>query len=74
MNVIPPEAEAYFDIRFPPAVPPAEMEEKLREWTKEEGLTVEFLRRHNADKVRFDGPEPQAVVVRGCKVDDPLVM
>ncbi len=34
LNVIPQEAQAGFDIRIPPSVPLAEMNQKINEWVK----------------------------------------
>eukprot|EP01097_Dermamoeba_algensis_P003392 TRINITY_DN2373_c0_g1_i1.p1 TRINITY_DN2373_c0_g1~~TRINITY_DN2373_c0_g1_i1.p1 ORF type:complete len:414 (+),score=103.24 TRINITY_DN2373_c0_g1_i1:86-1327(+) len=43
LNVIPSEAEAGFDIRIPPSVPLDEFEAKMKDWTKEDGLSYEFV-------------------------------
>jgi len=43
LNVVPTEAEAGFDIRIPPTMPFEELEAKLKEWTKEDGVSYQFL-------------------------------
>lgn len=43
LNVVPPEAEAGFDIRIPPHITVAEFEKKLQQWTWSEGVEYEFL-------------------------------
>jgi len=51
LNVIPMEAEAGFDIRIPPSVNLEEFEEKIKEWTKEDGMTYEFLHKTTVNPV-----------------------
>lgn len=57
LNVLPTEAEAGFDIRIPPTVPLAEFEERVKEWTKEEGLAYEFIFRTPAHAVCSTDPD-----------------
>lgn len=45
LNVIPTEAEAGFDMRIPPSLPLEEMEAKVQEWTRDEGVSYEFVTR-----------------------------
>eukprot|EP01087_Luapelamoeba_hula_P013670 TRINITY_DN3912_c0_g1_i4.p1 TRINITY_DN3912_c0_g1~~TRINITY_DN3912_c0_g1_i4.p1 ORF type:complete len:378 (+),score=54.34 TRINITY_DN3912_c0_g1_i4:188-1321(+) len=42
LNVIPSEAEAGFDIRIPPSMPLVDLEAKIKEWTKAEGVSYDF--------------------------------
>jgi aminoacylase len=43
LNVIPTDAMAGFDIRLPPSLPLEKFESMLKEWTKAEGVTYEFV-------------------------------
>eukprot|EP00808_Paulinella_micropora_P014484 g2978.t1 len=43
LNVVPAHAEAGFDIRLPPTVSFTEMEEKIKHFTQEAGVTYEFV-------------------------------
>jgi len=45
MNVVPNVAEAGFDIRLPPTMPMETFEEKLKEFTKEDGVKYSFVYR-----------------------------
>jgi len=49
-NVIPMVAEAGFDLRLPPHVDLAEFEAKVREWTKEDGVSF-TVRKFSAEQV-----------------------
>lgn len=51
LNVIPTEVQAGFDIRIPPSVPLHEMDAKLKEWTKAEGLSYSFMVKHEQHSV-----------------------
>lgn len=43
LNVVPPEAEAGFDVRIPPSVPVEQMEQKLKDWASaDEGVSVHY--------------------------------
>mmetsp|Transcript_18959 Transcript_18959/g.46551 ORF Transcript_18959/g.46551 Transcript_18959/m.46551 type:complete len:444 (-) Transcript_18959:135-1466(-) len=43
LNVIPTEACAGFDIRLPPTLPLDKFEDMLKEWTRQEGVSYEFV-------------------------------
>jgi len=51
INVVPTEAEACFDIRIPPDVDLQEFESKIRDWTKEDDVSYEFISRCDENPV-----------------------
>jgi len=65
VNCIPPEAIAALDIRIPPTIPLDDMEDLLKKWTKEEGMSYKFYNRMpNHYTTAADDSNPWWVVLK----------